>query len=177
MSFENRIADPGTTIRLTVSFFKNGVLFDPFNISTVTIFDAPSGGNGVYNATPIKSSTGIYYIDYPIPGNTETGIFFYDEWTWIATETSGTKVQRYSFLTGTASGTGEIFSSEPSGGALTLELRIQALEKTTNEVVKALNKVAKRKEISYLSSIIELDLGNINTSIDSIVERLNALEN
>ena len=173
MSFAARIADPGSTIRLTVSFFQNGVLFDPVIVADVNIFDQAVGGSIVFTATPIKTVVGVYHIDYPIPAGTATGLFFFDEWTWTATIAAGAKIQRYCFLTGAV---GDIFASAPSGGPLTFELRFQTLELAVANLSCAFNNVAKRKELTQLSGIVQIEDSNINDSVAALDARIKLLE-
>jgi hypothetical protein len=173
MSFAARIADPGSTIRLTVSFFNNGVLFDPFSVSDVNIFDQAVGGSIVFTATPVKTAVGVYHIDYPIPAATANGLFFFDEWTWAATAATGSKIQRYCFLTGAV---GDVFASAPSGGPLTFELRFQTLEAAVADLACAFNNVAKRKELKQLSGIVQIGDANLNAAVTALDARVKLLE-
>jgi hypothetical protein len=178
MSFADRIVDPGDTVRLTVTFYQNGVPFTPYSVSDVTIYDAPVGGTAIFTATPESTVTGIYYIDYTVPSSTPNNTFFYDEWTWQASSTLDPQTTRYTFLTTAlgSGGAGDIFSSSPSGTNLSIELRIQTLESGYNKISTILTNLATRKQIVQLGGIHQRDTQEIKALIDGIDERVTGLE-
>lgn len=66
-------AEQGSTVRLKITFKKNSVLTDVYNIGDgVTILN-PSAIEQIVGLTPTKESTGVYYIDYAIPVSAPIG--------------------------------------------------------------------------------------------------------
>ncbi len=86
----------GATVTLTQKFYANGALFNPNSITSVTIYDAESGGNSVTTLTPTQQSTGVYVASWTIPAGTVPQIY-YDEWIWTAVSSMDTRTQRHGF--------------------------------------------------------------------------------
>lgn len=89
-----RVSRVGSDIVLTVRFYKSGVLFDPYNISDVSILNP--AGTVVATASPAQVTTGVYNITWSIPLGYAPG-YYNDRWTWIAESGMSTKVQAYTF--------------------------------------------------------------------------------
>ena len=91
------VGHAGSTITLETKFYNSGVLFNPSSISSVTIYDAESGGSLISTLTaPIQQSTGIYQTSWAVPVGQITGIY-YERWVWTATTGMSTKTSIYSF--------------------------------------------------------------------------------
>ncbi|KKM27493.1 hypothetical protein LCGC14_1574160 [marine sediment metagenome] len=84
----------GNEIELYARFYDTGVLFDPFEIQDVGIYDADVGGTLLDTLTPIRISTGIYQVIWDISDSLNQGKY-YHEWTWRAIVSLNLKVQRY----------------------------------------------------------------------------------
>jgi len=86
----------GSTIRLGLKLYANGNLYDPFNISSVKIYDAQTGGTLQDTKVPTHVSTGYYQITWSIPSNLAAGTYW-DEWSYEAEDGMGYRTIRYSF--------------------------------------------------------------------------------
>jgi hypothetical protein len=86
----------GKLITLKVKFFENGVLFNPYNIVSVSIKTARNGGSTLATLTPTNISTGIYSISWTIPADTSLGLL-YDHWNWQAQSDMDVQTRIYSF--------------------------------------------------------------------------------
>jgi len=107
-------------IQLIVKFFENGVLFDPFRVEPVKIFDVATGSpTPLAILQPDSYQTGIFSVTWDALSSSDSlqpGTYF-DEWTWIAQAGMPEKIQRYSFeLTGAVAvddGDGEVTPTAP----------------------------------------------------------------
>ena len=178
MSIRTRIANPGDTIRLTVSFYKNGVLFEPYSISDVKIYDDETGGTLITTLTPVSNITGVYYVDYPIPLETPPDTVLFDEWTWQATVTLAQKVIRYNFLVGIVGGTSEGGSyTSVASGIGDIEARLQMLEGAYSDILSLLNtKVVMRPAMLGLVSIFNRQIQELQNKDDELDTRLSVFE-
>ncbi len=95
----------GDVISLRVRFYQSkpgaapGTVSDPltpFSLATVEIFNVAIGGISIASLTASEIEPGLFEVIFNAPTSLPPGKFF-DEWTWEATSTSGTKVQRYQF--------------------------------------------------------------------------------
>lgn len=86
----------GSTILLKINFYVNGVLFDPFDVDDVQIYDHEIAGSVVDTITPTHVSVGVYQASFDIPDTLALGTY-YDQWTWTAESGMSSKTQRYSF--------------------------------------------------------------------------------
>jgi len=85
----------GQERELFVRFYENGVLFNPFDILDVNIYDAETGGTLIAGPlTPQLVNVGQYKVIWDIPDTVVAGRY-YHEWTWQAVASIGTKTQRY----------------------------------------------------------------------------------
>ena len=108
MSIVNRkAARQDSTVRLEGQFYHNGVLTDPYSLGNVEILDPH--GNVVNTLTPVRESTGSYYVDFVAGADIETG-WYGDRWNeivydagWDAQQILGAfYIQLYSWGTVTA---------------------------------------------------------------------------
>ena len=86
-------------IQLSVQFFQNGSLFDPFSVGPVRIFENAVGGTPLATLTPDSYQTGIFSVTWDAlatSSSLQPGTYF-DEWDWVAESGMATKTQRYSF--------------------------------------------------------------------------------
>ncbi|KKL72077.1 hypothetical protein LCGC14_2088520 [marine sediment metagenome] len=86
----------GKTVDLGIKFYSNGVLFDPFNVATVKIYDRKTGGSIVATITPTRIDIGYYRASWAIPSS-YLPTTYYDSWQWVAESGMESKTQRYSF--------------------------------------------------------------------------------
>lgn len=74
-------AERGATVRLRVRFEESGVLYDPDAITQVEIIDPASVVIDTLAAGWVHESTGVYYLDWPIPAAATLGLH-QDRWTY-----------------------------------------------------------------------------------------------
>jgi len=86
-------------ITLCIKFYENGVLFDPFSVGPVRIFESESGGTPLAVLTPDSYGLGEFCYTWDAlatSSSLQPGIYF-DEIDWVAQTGMPTKTQRYSF--------------------------------------------------------------------------------
>jgi hypothetical protein len=89
------IGKVGNDVALTTRFYVNGQLFDPYDISSVEIYDAETGGNLIAAlSSPAKTSVGVYQTSWSIPVGTAPAVF-YDRWTWQAASDISVQIRTY----------------------------------------------------------------------------------
>lgn len=102
----------GQTLNLDVSFYRNGVLTDPYAIRKIEIYQtsvAPHNlittipfvdpDDSLYPSPAVKEDTGLYYYPYDVPSDAEVPDVYFDLWYYYAdnpcdgsgTGTSGTE--------------------------------------------------------------------------------------
>ena len=86
----------GKSISLGIKFYQNGDLYDPYEITSVGIYTAESGGTLVAALSATRLSTGYYVATWNIPSS-YTATTLYDQWVWQAESTMATNTQTYSF--------------------------------------------------------------------------------
>lgn len=87
----------GNIITLGVKFFANGILFDPFEVENVKIFNQPTFSTPlIAELIPTRVSIGFYQVQFETDADLEPGAYF-DEWVWVAEEFMASKTQRYEF--------------------------------------------------------------------------------
>ena len=91
-----RKGSAGGDVNLLVRFYKSGVLFDPFSVDPVEIYDASVGGTLQATLAITGTAVGVYEANWNIPLSQSAGTY-YDEWDWTAVSGMISKVQRYSF--------------------------------------------------------------------------------
>lgn len=94
--FRNIVGRAREDLVITTRFYVNGVLFNPFNISSVEIYDAETGGTLQASLTPVNVSIGEYTATWSIPAGQAAGTY-YDRWTWQAQSDMSSQIRVYSF--------------------------------------------------------------------------------
>lgn len=91
-----RQGQQGTAISLGIKFYRNGVLYDPYQVNDVKIYTLRIGGSLLATLTPDRISDGYYEAIFNIDDNLPEGTY-YDEWSWVAENGMSTNTQRYAF--------------------------------------------------------------------------------
>lgn len=90
----------GSEIILEARFYSAGVLYDPFSVSNVDIYDAFSGGNVVVSGlVPVNAGVGIYQVSWT-PSESQANGMYYDQWSWNPLNGDPLESQRFSFQLG-----------------------------------------------------------------------------
>jgi hypothetical protein len=89
-----RSGNAGSAIPLIISFRSNAVLFDPFEVLLVEIYDAQVGGNLLDTIVPIRQSVGVYEAVYYPPVTLPAGVYW-ESWSWRAEEQMALHTKRY----------------------------------------------------------------------------------
>jgi hypothetical protein len=92
----NVVGRVGGSVDLVTRFYVNGVLFNPYSVSSVAIYNAETGGSLITTLTPTQTSLGTYQATWTIPAGT-TPTIYYDRWTWQAQSDMGTQIRTYGF--------------------------------------------------------------------------------
>jgi len=141
-----RVVRVGSEITLTVRFYNNGDLFDPYSISDVSILDSQSSTLATLPVT--KSAVGIYTVSWDVPLGTTPG-YYYDQWIWTAVEGMATKTQTYTFRVDAAIVSYDVTcDNEPlSGGPLFVgDREITFFNSVTKELIQ---KIVSQKVFYY----------------------------
>lgn len=93
----------GSTIRLNVTFYANGVATDPYAIREINIYRNSASatnlvdtiqintlpGESAYPSPLVQCETGEYYYDYLVPDDLVTPDSYVDEWSFIGDALEG----------------------------------------------------------------------------------------
>lgn len=86
----------GKTVSLGIKFYQNGVLFDPFYVAPVNIYNQNTGGSIIATVNPTRMDTGYYVANWDIDSSYAAQTL-YDEWVWVAESGMVSNTQRYTF--------------------------------------------------------------------------------
>lgn len=86
----------GESVTLTIRFFSNGVLFNPYSVISAKIYDNENATNLIATLSPTQISTGVWQAVWTIPTGTTPKIYF-DQWVWQAQSDMPTQTRTYSF--------------------------------------------------------------------------------
>ena len=92
----SRIGIAGQTITLGARFYDNGVLYPPYSVGPVEIYDAATGGTLITTLNPVAISTGYYRVSWDTPSTLAAGNY-YDSWNWCGSINLPSTSQRFSF--------------------------------------------------------------------------------
>lgn len=156
-----RAVSKGSPITLEAKFYEDGVLFDPYSVTTsVGIYNASAGGTLITTLTATKTATGTWSVTWSVPAGQTSGTY-YDEWTWQALSTMTVATQRNAFTVGSN------FTLVPNGNALTLENRLLVIETAINDLATALNNVPTKKQINAWQVLFQKSLNEIQQELDT----------
>jgi hypothetical protein len=146
-----------------MQFLDNDVLYDPYEIQTVRIYDAAVGGTLITSLTPQKSSVGEYYVDWSIPEEEETGTYW-DEWTYKALLTMDYDVVRATFIVGGP------FTVAPTFNTQSLENRLVTLASAINSIQNALNAVPSKREVLAWNAVIQGLIRDLENELETHIQ-------
>jgi len=158
----------GNSLTLTSHFYQNGVLFDPFTVDDVKIYDSPSGGSLITTITPVRLSVGTFSATWNIPETLAVGLY-YDQWTWRATSLTDINVQR-----GTIQVVGSVqlqLASEEY-----LNNRLTSIEQTVANLSVAVNNCITKTQFNQIMVILQRMEEGINNEIALLKTRVTTLE-
>lgn len=90
----NIVGRVGETVTLTTRFYSNGVLFDPYSVVSVKVYDDEAGTNLVATLSAVHVSTGVYTASWSIAVGLAPKLY-YDTWVWQATNSTPTSSRTY----------------------------------------------------------------------------------
>lgn len=151
----------GHDIVLTMTFYDNGSLYDPFDIQDVEIYDQQVGGNLLATITPVQVSTGVYTATWSIPSNQASNTYW-DQWTYTAISPQlPAEVFRANFIV-----SGDV-SLVAGGNTQTLENRLRIIEKAINDIAVALNNVPTKKQVNAWQVLFQKSLTELQQEIET----------
>ena len=85
----------GGIASISAKFYKNGILFNPYSVSDVNIYNASVSGTLITTIVPSSSQVGVYVADWHISSGTVAGTY-YDQWTWQGDQSINPQTVTYS---------------------------------------------------------------------------------